>query len=265
MSTTQSENAVRGLVVEAEGPVARITLDRPESRNALSSEVIAGLAAAIDRIGADRAIRVVVLGATGPVFSSGHDLRELAGVGRAEAEALFESCTRMMLGLRRLPQPVIARVQGHAVAAGCQLAATCDLVVAAEGATFSTPGVKIGLFCATPMVPLVRTAPPRAALEMLLTGQSITAERAREIGLVNRVVPAADLDAAVAEFVDAILASSPLTLSLGKSAFYEGLHLPEPDAYLLATRHMIENVGLADAQEGIAAFLQKRKPEWKGE
>jgi enoyl-CoA hydratase/carnithine racemase len=169
-----------------------------------------------------------------------------------------------MLGLRRLPQPVIARVQGLATAAGCQLVAACDLAVAADGAAFATPGVKIGLFCTTPMVPLVRAVPPKAALEMLLTGKPIPARRALELGLVNRVVPADGLDAAVQEYVNALLASSPLTLGLGKAAFYEQLALDEATAYAQATEVMTGNALRHDAQEGMRAFLDRRPPVWKG-
>jgi enoyl-CoA hydratase/carnithine racemase len=170
-----------------------------------------------------------------------------------------------MLGLRRLPQPVIARVQGLATAAGCQLVAACDLAVAADSAAFATPGVKIGLFCSTPMVPLVRAIPAKPAMEMLLTGKPISAQRACELGLLNRVVPGTELDGAVQEFVDAILASSALTLRLGKAAFYEQLALAEPVAYDLATEVMVDNATRADAREGIDAFLHKRRPVWSGE
>jgi enoyl-CoA hydratase/carnithine racemase len=170
-----------------------------------------------------------------------------------------------MLQLRRLPQPVVARVQGTATAAGCQLVAACDLAVAAENATFTTPGVKIGLFCTTPMVPLVRAIPAKPALEMLLTGKPITAQRAYDLGLVNRVVPADGLDAAVEEYVQAVLAASPLTIRLGKSAFYEQLALDEAAAYEQATAVMTDNATRRDAQEGMQAFLHKRRPVWTGE
>ena len=170
-----------------------------------------------------------------------------------------------MQQLRRLPQPVIARVQGLATAAGCQLVAACDLAVAADAATFATPGVKIGLFCTTPMVPLVRAVPAKAAMEMLLTGKPMYAQQALQWGLVNRVVTADKLDAAVQEFTDAILASSPLTIRLGKEAFYDGLNLDEPAAYERATEVMTDNACLGDAQEGMSAFLQKRRPSWTGQ
>jgi enoyl-CoA hydratase/carnithine racemase len=187
-------------------------------------------------------------------------------VGRSEDDyrELFELCSRVMLGLRRLPQPVIARVHGLATAAGCQLAAACDLAVAAEEAKFATPGVKIGLFCTTPMVPLVRAIPAKAALEMLLTGQPISARRALELGLVNRVVATEQLDVAVKELTDAILSSSPLTVRLGKAAFYQQLALDEATAYEQATGVMTDNALRQDAQEGMRAFLGKRRPAWTG-
>ncbi|HEV3121418.1 MAG TPA: enoyl-CoA hydratase-related protein, partial [Isosphaeraceae bacterium] len=178
---------------------------------------------------------------------------------------LFADCSAMMQRLRRLPQPVIARVHGPAVAAGCQLVAACDLAVASEEATFATPGVKIGLFCTTPMVPLVRAIPAKPALEMLLTGTPITARRAYDLGLVNRVVPAAALDDAVRELASAILASSPLTIRLGKAAFYDQLGLDEATAYERASDVMTHNAQRHDAQEGMRAFLEKRQPRWKGE
>jgi enoyl-CoA hydratase/carnithine racemase len=260
-----SDTAASGLAVEVRGPVATWTLDRPGKRNALSVGLLTELEQAVSRTATDRSVRVVVLAARGPVFSSGHDLSEMTGCPEAKYRDLFALCSRVMLGLRRLPQPVIARVQGTATAAGCQLVAACDLAVAAEEATFATPGVKIGLFCTTPMVPLVRAVPPKAAMEMLLTGKPITARRALELGLVNRVVPAAELDAAVQEYVDAILAASPLTVRMGKAAFYDQLALDEAEAYERATEVMTENAGCRDAQEGMQAFLQKRRPQWTGE
>jgi enoyl-CoA hydratase/carnithine racemase len=252
------------LMIERQSGVVRLTLNRPEKRNALSREMLHRLEEALHALAGDESARVVVLAASGPAFCAGHDLGEMAGRGEDEYRDLFAACTRVMLGLRRLPQPVIARVQGTATAAGCQLVAACDLAVAAEGATFATPGVKIGLFCTTPMVPLVRAVPAKAAMEMLLTGVPIPASRALELGLVNRVVPADRLDAAVSDLTDAILASSPLVLGLGKRAFYELHDLPEEDAYRRAVDVMTDNALKHDAQEGIAAFLQKRPPEWTG-
>jgi enoyl-CoA hydratase/carnithine racemase len=257
--------AAPGLDVEVDGGVVRLTLNRPEKRNALSHDLLSRLDAALDAVAADSTARVVVLAARGPVFCAGHDLGEMVGRSEEEYRSLFSLCSRVMLRLRRLPQPVIARVHGLATAAGCQLVAACDLAVAAEEAKFATPGVKIGLFCTTPMVPLVRAIAPRAALEMLLTGQPISARRALELGLVNRVAASDHLDAAVGELVDAILASSPLTVRLGKAAFYEQLALDEATAYERATGVMTDNALCHDAQEGMSAFLQKRRPTWTGE
>jgi enoyl-CoA hydratase/carnithine racemase len=253
------------LIAEPRGEVIHLILNRPEKRNALSAELLRELESALTRIADDKSCRAVVVAANGNVFCSGHDLGEMAGCSEATYRELFTVCSRVMQQLRRLPQPVIARVQGMATAAGCQLVAACDLAVAADTATFATPGVKIGLFCTTPMVPLVRAIPAKPALEMLLTGKPISAQRALELGLINRVAPAAALDAGVQEFVDAILASSPLTIRLGKSAFYAERTLDEPAAYQHATTVMIDNALRADAQEGIQAFLQKRRPAWKGE
>ena len=253
-----------GLEVEESGGMVRLTLDRPGRRNALSLGLLEALGGALDRIAADPEVRVVILAAAGPAFCSGHDLGEMVGRPDSEYRRLFETCSRVMQQFRALPQPVIARVQGPAYAAGCQLVAACDLAVAAESATFATPGVKIGLFCSTPMVPLVRTIAPRAALEMLLTGEPIPAARALALGLINRVVPANELDDAVWQLAEPILAASPLTVRLGKAAFYDQLPLDEPTAYERATAVMTENAMKADAQEGIAAFLQKRRPIWTG-
>jgi enoyl-CoA hydratase/carnithine racemase len=262
--STSIASATPGLVVEADGPVTRLVLNRPDRRNALSRALLAELEEALGRLATEPAARVVVLAARGPAFCAGHDLAEMIGRSEDEYRDLFELCSRVMLGLRRLPQPVIARVHGVATAAGCQLVAACDLAVAAEGATFATPGVKIGLFCTTPMVPLVRAVPAKAAMEMLLAGQPVSARRALEWGLVNRVVPPEVLDNAVGELVDAILASSPLTVRLGKSAFYEQLALAEEEAYQRAVEVMTDNALRCDAQEGMSAFLEKRRPQWTG-
>jgi enoyl-CoA hydratase/carnithine racemase len=253
-----------GFRVERRDQVAWITLDRPGRRNALAHELIVALDRTARQLGEDRGVRVIVLAAEGPVFCSGHDLGEMVGRSEEAYGRIFGDCSRFMGGLRRLPQPVIARVQGPAVAAGCQLVAACDLAVAAETATFSTPGVKIGLFCTTPMVPLVRTVAPRAALEMLLTGVPISASRALELGLVNRVVPLAGLDAAVAELVEPILAASPVATRIGKAAFYDQIELDEPAAYERATGVMTSNALEAECGEGITAFLEKRAPRWSG-
>jgi enoyl-CoA hydratase/carnithine racemase len=252
------------LLVERDGPVLRWTLNRPRQRNALSRELLESLSQASKEVEKDSAARVIVLAANGTAFSAGHDLSEMVGRSESDYFELFRLCSDVMLGLRRLRQPVIARVHGTATAAGCQLVAACDMAVAAEGATFATPGVKIGLFCTTPMVPLVRTIAPRAALEMLLTGQPISAARALELGLVNRVTPADQLDAAVQQLTDAIVASSPQIVRLGKAAFYDQLNLDEQTAYKQATQVMTCNAMAADAQEGMRAFLDKRRPSWTG-
>jgi enoyl-CoA hydratase/carnithine racemase len=252
------------VLVENAGGVVRLTLNRPEKRNALSVALLEQLEQVIGGIGADPRVRAVVLGARGPAFCAGHDLAEMVGDTETAYRALFDLCTRVMLGLRKLPQPVIARVQGIATAAGCQLVASCDLAVAAEEASFATPGVKIGLFCTTPMVPLVQAVPAKAAMEMLLTGAPIGARRALELGLVNRVVKSTELDAAIQVLTDAIVSVSPLAIRLGKQAFYAIEGLEEPAAYARAIPIMTENAACHDAQEGIAAFLEKRSPRWSG-
>ena len=263
--SSSTATAATVLITETIGNVVHVILNRPQKRNALSLELLQELDASLARIAEDKSARVVVISACGPVFCSGHDLSEMVGGSEESYRELFSLCSRVMLQLRRLPQPVIARVHGVATAAGCQLVAACDLAVAAETATFDTPGVKIGLFCTTPMVPLVRAIPAKAAMEMLLTGKPISAQRALELGLVNRVMAANELDAAVQEFIDAIVASSPLTVRLGKAAFYDQLALDETAAYERATCVMTDNAVRADAQEGMTAFLQKRRPVWTGQ
>jgi enoyl-CoA hydratase/carnithine racemase len=252
------------LLIESERGIVRLTLNRPERRNALSYDLLRTLEAVIEKIAADPKARVVVLASVGPAFCSGHDLGEMVGRSETAYRMLFATCSRVMLGLRRLPQPVIARVQGVATAAGCQLVAACDLAVAAEEATFATPGVKIGLFCTTPMVPLVRAVPGKAAMEMLLTGAPISARRAVELGLINRVVAAEELDSAVQGFAETIAAMSPLVIRTGKRAFYDIEGLDETEAYARAEPIMTENALYQDAQEGISAFLEKRPPRWSG-
>jgi enoyl-CoA hydratase/carnithine racemase len=251
------------LIYESKEGVIRLSLNRPERRNALSRELLLRLEDCQGAIRSDRSARVVVLAGEGPVFSSGHDLSELTGSSEHDYRELFELCSRVMLGFRRLEQPVIARVHGLATAAGCQLVASCDLAVASEQAAFATPGVKIGLFCTTPMIPLARVIPPRAALEMLMTAAPISAQRALEVGLVNRVVPGHELDATLQSLVETILSLSPRVLGLGKRAFYQLQGLDEATAYAQATDIMVENALCGDAQEGISAFLQKRAPRWE--
>jgi len=257
--------ASSGLLLDVRDEVAYLTLNRPQKRNALSRELLEQLGSALAGLATDKRVRVVVLGAHGPAFCAGHDLAEMVDCPEQAYRSLFLLCSSVMQQLRQLPQPVIARVQGLATAAGCQLVAACDLAVAVETATFATPGVKIGLFCTTPMVPLVRAIPAKPAMEMLLTGKPISAQRALELGLINRAVPAEQLDAAVRELTDAIKASSPLTIRIGKAAFYDQLALDEPLAYERASEVMTENAVKHDAQEGMKAFLQKRPPRWRGE
>lgn len=254
-----------GLETRAEAGVVHLILNRPERRNALSHALLESLDEALNEIAADVSARVVVIGSKGPVFCAGHDLGEMTGRSEGEYRALFATCSKVMLALRRLPQPVIARVQGVATAAGCQLVAACDLAVTASNATFAAPGVKIGLFCTTPMVPLVRAIPDKAAMEMLLTGVPITAERAAQLGLVNRVVAHEELDAAVQELTGAIVAQSPLAVRIGKRAFHDLRDLGEEEAYERAVEIMTANALRHDAQEGIAAFLEKRRPQWTGD
>ncbi|WP_207478938.1 enoyl-CoA hydratase [Arenibaculum pallidiluteum] len=245
--------------------VAWLTLNRPQARNALSSELMAALQDALDAIARNSTVRVVVIGGAGPAFCAGHDLRELRAAPRREThDALFAQCSRLMLTITRLPQPVIARVHGIATAAGCQLVATCDLAIAAEDARFATPGVNIGLFCSTPMVALSRAVGRKAAMEMLLTGEMLDAAAAKAIGLVNRVVPPDALDAAVEDLAASVAAKSPLTLRIGKEAFYHQAEMSLEEAYAYASRVMAENMQARDAAEGIDAFLGKRAPIWRG-
>ena len=245
--------------------VATLTLNRPAQRNALSLALITELLDAVEAIGKDRSIRAVVIAANGPVFSSGHDLKELrANPGRQAYEALFGRMSQLMLALTRLPQPVIAKVHGVATAAGCQLVATCDLAVASDDALFCTPGVNIGLFCSTPMVALTRAVGRKPAMEMLLTGEAIDAETALRIGLINRIVAPEALDGAVDALLATILAKSPLPLAIGKSAFYAQAELGLDAAYAYAGEAMTRNMMARDAEEGIDAFLAKRAPKWEG-
>lgn len=246
--------------------VATLTLNRPSARNALSTGLMAALQTEIDAIAQDISVRVVVIAANGPAFCAGHDLREVRGTPTREAyEALFAQCSALMLSITRLPQPVIARVHATATAAGSQLVATCDLAVAAETARFATPGVNIGLFCSTPMVAVSRNIGRKQTMEMLLTGDMIDAEAARTGGLINKVVPDAELDDAVSAYARQIVSKSPLTLKIGKEAFYRQLEMPLEDAYTYASEVMVANMLARDAGEGIDAFLEKRDPEWTGE
>ncbi len=251
------------LIVEANEGVTTLRLNRPQRRHALSLSLLQELEEALKQISQDRSVRAVVIASDGPVFSSGHDLGEMQGCSEDEYQKLFSTCARVMQLVRKLPQPVIARVQGFATAAGCQLVAACDLAVASDQAQFATPGVKIGLFCTTPMVPLVRNVAPKIAMEMLLTGKPISAEKALAAGLVNAVVPVDQLDDAVKEYTSAIVASSRQTLAIGKQEFYAQLNMDEPLAYDQAVDVMTKNVLQHDAQEGMSAFLEKRTPQWE--
>ncbi len=247
-----------------EDSYAVVTLNRPERRNALSLALMRELTACLDEIGRDREVRAVVLAAAGKVFSSGHDLSEMTGRNINEYREIFDVCTELMTKVQSIPQPVIAEVQGVATAAGCQLVATCDLAVAAEEASFATPGVKIGLFCTTPMVALTRAVGRKRALEMLMTGEMVDARTAADWGLVNRVVPAGELAAITRRMAQKIAGASPLVVALGKQAFYSQIDLDQPKAYAYAKEVMSMNALAADAQEGIGAFLGKRAACWVG-
>lgn len=252
------------LLRRADAGVITLTLNRPAARNALSEPLIDALQAELDRIRDDAAARVVVIAGAGPAFCAGHDLKEVRGnVDRRFYERLLAKCVAMMTSIVRLPKPVIARVHGVATAAGCQLVASCDLAVAADVARFATPGVNIGLFCSTPMVALSRNVARKHAMEMLLTGDLADAATAQRIGLVNRVVPAAELDEAVTALARQIASKSSYTLKVGKEAFYRQLELPLDEAYAYASRVMTENLLARDAAEGVDAFLEKRDPQWK--
>ncbi|MEX1007939.1 MAG: enoyl-CoA hydratase [Acidimicrobiia bacterium] len=251
------------LSVHDDGRVTRIALDRPERRNALSLRLMEQMLDALRAL--THETEVVIVEATGPVFSAGHDLSEMVARDAAFYDELFAVCTELMLAVHDTPQPVIAKVHGGATAAGCQLVAACDLAVASEDAWFATPGVKIGLFCSTPMVPLTRVIGRRRALHMLLTGQAIDARTALDWGLVNEVVPAAELDAAVDALVAQILCFSPRVVGLGKRMFYDQIDVGEETAYARAKVVMAANAANADAQEGISAFLEKRDPIWGSE
>jgi enoyl-CoA hydratase/carnithine racemase len=246
--------------------VATLTLSRPERFNPLSYQMISGIQAELDAIASDPAVRVVILAAEGKGFCAGHDLKEM----RAHAEdkgwqqSLFDSCSRMMITLTEIPQPVIARVHGIATAAGCQLVSMCDIAVAADTATFAMPGVNIGVFCSTPAVGVVRNIGRKRAMEMLLTGEPIDAATALSWGLVNRVVPESRLDAEIRRFTDIILSRSPAAIRFGKQSFYSQIDRPLGAAYDIASEVMACNMLLEDAGEGIDAFLQKRPASWRG-
>jgi enoyl-CoA hydratase/carnithine racemase len=256
--------AYQTITVAFEGPLATVCLNRPEKRNALSLLCMRELIEVFDSIGHTREIHAVILAAAGKAFSSGHDLGEMAGRRVAEYRELYDVCTELMQKIQSIPQPVVAQVQGIATAAGCQLVASCDLAIASEEASFATPGVKIGLFCTTPMVAVSRAIGRKRALEMLLTGTLIDARTASDWGLINRAVPAALLAEETRKLALKCAEASSFTVALGKQAFYAQVDLDQPKAYSYAKEVMTMNSLAADAQEGISAFLEKRTPCWTG-
>jgi enoyl-CoA hydratase/carnithine racemase len=253
------------LISQREAHLAVITLNRPQRRNALSLELMQELIRCLDEIAESPEIRAVILAAAGKVFCSGHDLSEMTGRNINEYRHIFEVCTRLMEKIQSIPQPVIAEVQGIATAAGCQLVASCDLAVASDQAAFATPGVKIGLFCTTPMVPLSRAIGRKRALEMLLTGDLVDAATAADWGLINRVVPAAALASETRKLAARIADASSLVIGIGKQAYYTQIDLDQSKAYAYAKEVMTMNSLAADAQEGISAFLEKRAACWTGQ
>jgi len=253
------------VLIVPEPPVGRLVLNRPERRNALSSEAMDEITRALGELSATPGVRIVTIEGRGPAFSAGHDIAEMHGRDPEFYDGLFATCTRMMRAIHAVPQPVIAKVHGIATAAGCQLVASCDLVVAEEGTRFATPGVRIGLFCTTPMVPIVRTVGQKRAMEMLLTGEPVSTETAMAWGLVNRIAPVGGLNAVIDELVAQIVRWSPEVIAGGKTAFYAQEGLPEDDAYDVVQPLMAAAAGTADAQEGFGAFLEKRQPVWRSD
>ena len=254
----------RHILRSVEDNLGIVTLNRPQRRNALSLDVMLELIECFESFASNREIRVVILAAEGSVVSSGHDLNEMTGRTVDEYRRIFDVCTELMQKIQSIPQPVIAQIQGMATAAGCQLVATCDLAIASENATFATPGVKIGLFCTTPMVALSRAVGRKRAMEMLLTGRAVDAKTAEEWGLINRAVPAGQLEAATRELAHRIADASSFTVGLGKQAYYAQIDLDQPKAYAYAKEVMSMNALAQDAQEGILAFLEKRAACWSG-
>ena len=252
------------LRVGTAGPVATIRLNRPRQRNALSMDLMRDLIAVLEGIGTNREVAAVILAAEGSAFCAGHDLNEMVDRNVNEYRQIFDLCTDLMTAIQRIPQPVIAQVHGMATAAGCQLVAACDLVVASDNARFATPGVRIGLFCSTPMVALTRAIGRKRALEMLLTGKSIDAATACEWGLVNRVVPRDVLAKTTRDLADEIAQASEMVVGIGKTAFYAQIDLDQSKAYTYAKEVMSMNALASDAQEGMSAFLEKRPPSWTG-
>ncbi len=259
------KNSGRLVLRNDSGAISELTINRPESYNSLSIECMEALTSEVESLSRDVNVRAIILSGAGKGFCAGHDLREMRrNPGRDFYEKTFDTCSKLMLSIINCTKPVIARVHGVATAAGCQLVATCDLAVADENARFATPGVNIGLFCSTPMVALSRNVSRKHAMEMLLTGDFISARRAYEIGLVNRVVPPDELNRAADGLAEKISSKSPLTLRIGKKAFYEQADRDLPGAYEYCSRVMVENMMARDAEEGIDAFLEKREPSWKG-
>lgn len=262
-------SATEPLVLAAKvGSVLKLTLNRAGARNALSVGLMGALQSALDEAAADKSVRVVVIAANGPAFSSGHDLKEMTArradpdKGKAFFAALFTQCSKLMQTVVRHPKPVIAQIQGIATAAGCQLVASCDLAVASSAARFATPGLNIGLFCSTPMVALSRNVSRKHAMEMLLTGEMISADDARRIGLINRIAEAAALEAETMKLAELIAAKPHGTLKIGKEAFYRQVEMPLSEAYDYASQVMTMNMLAAEAAEGISAFVEKREPKW---
>ena len=269
IQTARTTSAESALLRENSGPVAVLTLNRPAARNSLSEALLAVLGDELGSISRDTSVRAVVLAANGPAFCAGHDLKELTGRrsdadgGRAYFQQIMDTCSTMMQQIVALPQPVIAAVQGVASAAGCQLVASCDLAVAGANAVFATPGVDIGLFCSTPMVALSRNVARKHAMEMLLTGEAISAEKAAAIGLVNEVVPPGHERARAIELAMQFASKSSHVVGIGKAAFYRQIELPLAEAYAYASQVMTENMMARDAEEGICAFIEKRDPSWE--
>ncbi len=268
LQTPDSDDLAPPLLREARGAAAVLTLNRPDKRNALSEDLLDGLQAALDQLSGDDDVKAIVITGNGPVFCAGHDLGQLTARrgdtdgGKAYFSEIMERCSAVMQTVLRCPKPIIAAVQGAATAAGCQLVASCDLAIASQDATFCTPGVHIGLFCSTPMIALSRNVSRKHAMEMLLLGDPIEAERASDMGLINRVVPPAELLDASLQMAEQIASKSPAVVKIGKEAFYKQIEMPLSQAYDYASQVMVENMLHRDAEEGIGAFLEKRPPIW---
>ncbi len=264
-ATAEDMTQEKMLMIRIDSGIATLTLNRPGQFNALSREMLLAMEAALDDIAQDESVRVVIIAANGKAFCAGHDLKEMrSSEERAFHQSLFDQCSKVMGAIHQLPQPVIAKVQGLATAAGCQLVAQCDLAVAVDTARFAVSGIRVGLFCSTPAVPLSRTMPQKQAMQMLLTGDFIDAEMAKASGLVNEVVRAAQLDLATRDLAERIIGKSSLSIRLGKKMFYEQLNMGLSEAYDFASERMACNMDSEDAREGIDAFIEKRKPNWKG-